>query len=258
MAVPMNLCFVPAICATVLLGACSAPGISVEPHYGFLDAQGDLAMTTTGSPVVKNSLDDIGIAGEESALGLRVDIPFGSPRITLGTDSADWSGTGVVSDFGGIAGANVAVDSEMELAVHRALITFDVLPVPNFELGIGLGVEGVDLKASVIDTFSSTEEKIDELIPVPVLAARFRVHVWRLDFEALVAGMSVDVDGNQAQYFDTDLSASIKLFGMGPVEALFSTGYRRIDLNADYKDGSDSVEADLTFDGLYFGLKLSI
>ncbi len=254
----MNFRLACAALATLLLVACSAPGISVEPRYGLLDAQGELALTNSGSPVARNSLSDIGIAGQESALGLRVDIPFGSPRITLGTDSADWSGTGVVSDFGGIAGANVAVDSEMELAVHRALITFDVLPVPNVELGFGLGINAVDLKASVIDTLSSTEEKIDEIIPIPVLAARLRVHIWRLDFEALVAGMSVDVDGNQAQYFDTDLSASFKLFGMGPVDALFSTGYRRIDINADYKDGSDSVEADLTFDGLYFGLKLSV
>lgn len=247
-----------ALVATLLCVACSAPGISVEPRYGRLDARGDLALTSAGSPVVQNSLSDIGISGEETALGLRVDIPFGSPHITLGTDSAEWSGTGVVSDFGGIAGANVAVDSKMELAVHRALVTFDVLPVPDFELGLGLGVNAVDLKSSVTDPLTSTEEKIDQLIPIPVLAARLRVHVWRLDFEALVAGLSADVDGNHARYLDTDLSASIKMFGMGPVDALFSAGYRRIDLNADYKDGSDSVAADMTFDGLYLGLKISI
>ncbi len=215
-------------------------------------------MTTSGSPVVENSLDDLSLSGEESAPGLRVDIPFGSPHITLATESADWSGTGVVSDFGGIAGANVAVDSEMELAVHRALITFDVLPVPMVELGLGFGVNAVDFKASVTDSLSTTTEEIEELLPIPVLAARLRVHVWRLEFEALVAGMAAEIDGNRAEYFDTDLSARFKLFGVGPVDALLTAGYRRIGLNADYEEGSDSVSADLTFDGLYFGLRVSI
>ena len=115
----------------VLCASCSAPMFSVEPTYGRLNLQGDLALTNSGSPVVHNSLDDLGVGGNESSLGVRADLGWSVPHLTLATQSAGWSGSGTVTNFGGIAGANVAVNSKMDLAVHRALITFDVSPSPN-------------------------------------------------------------------------------------------------------------------------------
>jgi len=239
--------------------ACVAPAFSVEPSIGILNADGDLAVTSAGNPVVRNSLGDLGIDGDESAPGVRADLKWGMPHITLETQSADWSGSGSASNFGGIPGANVAVDSDLEIAVHRGLITFDFVPTDLVEVGLGLGVSVLDIEASVSEQGNpANREDLDEVLPIPVIAVRAAVNVWRFEFEALVTGVDATIDGNHAAYYDTDVAARFRLFGVGPVDALLTAGYRRIDVDARYDDGGDSVRADFTFDGPYVGLRVSI
>ena len=150
----------------------------------------------------------------------------------------------------------------MELALHRALLTFDLLPTEMFELGLGFGISAVDVKASITDVDPLTpgmdSESIDETLPIPVLALRGGLQVWRLEFEALVAGMTATASGDDATFLDTDLAARLRLFGLGPVDALLSLGYRRVDLEVEYDDDNgDAAEADLSFDGPYVGLRIS-
>ncbi|HTF90960.1 MAG TPA: hypothetical protein VK843_21250 [Planctomycetota bacterium] len=248
-----------AIVASLFAASCSAPQFAVEATYGRLEPSGDLALTSSGNPVTRNSLDGIGIEDEESSIGLRADFEWGIPHVTLATQDADWSGSGTVTNFGGIPGANVAVDSTMDVAIHRGLVTFDVLPVPMVELGLGLGVAVIDFEAEVQDQANNfPPENIDEVLPVPVLVVRGGLNVWRLEFEAMVAGMSVDIDGNEATYFDTDVSARLRLLDVGPVDAFLTAGYRRIDVDAEYEDGNEDVKADFTLDGLYVGLRVSV
>lgn len=245
--------------ATALCASCSAPKFSIEPTLGKLDAKGDISLTDSGNQVVHNTLDDLGISGKESSLGVRADFKWGIPHLTLGTQGARWSGSGQVSGtFGGIPG-NTQVDSDMKVAVHQALITFDVVPTKTVEFGIGLGVEALALKASVTDpTAANPPEKIDEVLPIPVLAVRAGVSVWRLEFEALVSGMSANINGDHGAFYDTDVSARLRLFSAGPVDAHLTLGYRRIDVDAKYNNSGDSASANFTLDGLYAGLRVSI
>ncbi|MEO6707936.1 MAG: hypothetical protein ABI054_00825 [Planctomycetota bacterium] len=255
----MKTWFSFAIFAGLFAASCSAPQFAVEATYARLEPSGNLALTSSGNPVTRNSLHELGIEDEESSVGLRADFEWGIPHVTLATQSADWSGSGTETDFGGIAGANVAVDSTMDVAVHRGLVTFDVLPVPMLELGLGLGVAVIDFEAEVQDQGNAfPAENIDEVLPVPVLVVRGGLDVWRLEFEAMVAGMSIDIDGNQAAYFDTEIVARLSLFDVGPVEAFLTAGYRRIDLDAEYEDGNEDVKADFTLDGLFVGLRVSV
>jgi hypothetical protein len=250
-----------AVLAATLCASC-APLIAVEPIYGELEAEGDISLTNAGSTVVDNSLADLGIDGAEAAPGLRADFKWGIPHLTLATQSSEWSGTGVATDFGDITGLNVAVDSEMELALHRALLTFDLLPTDMFELGLGFGISAVDVKASITDIDPATpgmdSESVDETLPIPVLALRGGFSVWRLEFEALVAGMTAAVEGDDVTFLDTDLAARLRLFGLGPLDLLLSAGYRKVDLDLEYdEDNGDAAQADLTFDGPYVGLRIS-
>ena len=74
--------------SAMLLSSCAAPRFALEPRYGELDVSGDVTLTDSGAPVSKNSLDDMGIDGSESAPGLVADLQFGSPHLTLSTESA--------------------------------------------------------------------------------------------------------------------------------------------------------------------------
>lgn len=238
-----------------LFGACTAPGFSVEPRYGKLSPEGDFTLANSGQPLIQNSISDLDVDGGESSPGARADLTFAIQHLTLSTEGAEWSGSGLATGFGAITGA---VDSELDVAIHRALFTFDVLPIPMVELGLGLGASVIDIRSTVTETVGANSEEIDEVFPIPVLVARLGVDVWRLEFEALVSGFSVRYDGDKAAYFDTELAARMRLFNLGPVDALLSLGYRRIDLAAEYEDAGDSAELDLTLDGFMLGLKLGV
>lgn len=241
----------------LLAAGCSAPRFALEPSIGRLDAQGDIAVTEPGQPQVRNSFDEMGLSGRENSFALRGDFKWGVPHLTLATQSAEWSGSGTVSDFGAVTGNDVAVDSRADLGVHRGLVTFDVLPGGMIELGLGLGLSAVDIDGSATDSSSGRREELDELIPIPVLALRLGLAIWRLEFEALLAGMGIEVDGDKAVYFDLDLAARFAFIQTLPLDALLSVGYRRIDLDLEYEDDGDSGEVDLVVDGLYLGLRFA-
>ncbi len=240
----------------ILAAGCSAPHFALEPTYGRLESKGELALTEAGQPTASNSLERMGLAGRDESFGLRADFKWGAPHLTLGTQRGEWSGDGTVDEFGAITGSGVAVESRAELGFHRALLTFDVIPGSTFELGLGLGVSAVDVEARIVDPLNSRSEEIDEFVPIPVLAARLGLSIWRLDFEALLAGMGIEISGDEAVYLDLDLAARFALARGGPFEALISLGYRRIDLDLEYEDGGEQGEVDVVVDGLYLGLRL--
>lgn len=246
-----------ALLPLLLVLGCSAPHFALEPVYGRLESAGDIRLTESGQPTASNSLERMGLAGRDEAFGLRADFRWGSPHLTLGTQRGEWSGSGTVDEFGAITGTDVAVTSRAELGFHRAILTFDVLPGSLLELGLGLGVSAVDVEARVVDPLNSRREEIDEFVPIPVLAARLGLSIWRLDFEALLAGMGIEVSGDEAVYFDLDLAARFALTRGGPLGAQLSLGYRRIDLDLEYEDDGERGEVDVVVDGLYLGLRLS-
>lgn len=243
--------------ALLLLAAgCSAPQLAVEPSYGRLDSRGEISLREQGQARVRNDLDETGLAGRESSLGLRADLKWGVPHLTLATQSAEWSGRGRVSEFGDIGGTDVAVDSRAEFGFHRALVTFDVLPGRPLELGLGLGISVLDIDWRVTEVGVGTTEDVDEILPVPVLALRLGLDLWRLNLEALLCGMGVEIEGDRATYLDLDLAARLRLFEAGPADGLLSLGYRRVQLELDYEDDGDEGELDWTLDGLYLGLRI--
>ena len=241
----------------LFVASCAMPQLAVEPTYAWLDSNGDIAVNDSGQPLVRNSFDDMGLSGEESSLALRVDAKWGMPHLTLSTQAADWSGTGQVTDFGEISGPNIGVESETDLAIHRAIVTFDVVPGRTLELGLGLGVSVIDVDARVTATLTEDQEDVDEVIPIPVLALRVAGSVWRIQLEGLLSGMAIAIDGEDAKYLDVDLAARIRLFELGPVDTLFSLGYRRIDLDVEYENDGKDGEVDVVLDGIYLGLRFS-
>ncbi|MCC7013457.1 MAG: hypothetical protein IT454_12910 [Planctomycetes bacterium] len=246
--------------ALALLGACAAPQLTLQANYGPFTPEGKIQIDSVGSPATsENSAGDLGLDDDASTVGARFDLKFGSPHLTLSTQASSWDGDGILSaDFGGIS-ASTAVESELDLALHRGVITFDMVPTDFVEFGLGLGVTVVDIEASVTDNLGVVTEEVDESLPVPLLAARLGGRFWLLDAEALVAGLTADVDGDEATYLEIDVNAKLAFLGEhGGLSGSVVLGWRQIDLEVDYADDTDDVHADLTFDGPYFGLQLGL
>lgn len=245
-----------------LLAACAAPQLNVTPTYGQFQPDGDISYIDTSGVIpatVDNSVSDLGLDDDESIVGVRADFKWGLPHLTVSTQSTGWDGDGTLSaEFGGIPAA-AAVSSELDLALHRFVLTWDLLPTDNLELGLGFGVTVADIEAQVEDVGTSTVESSDEVAPIPVLALRAGARLGRFDLEALVSGLSADTGDVDATFLETDLNARMALFGApGSVNGSIVLGWRQTDMRFEYSDGVNDADLDLTFDGVYFGLQIGI
>jgi hypothetical protein len=255
----MNLRLSFACVLTALLASC-APQFMIAAQYGPITPTGDIGVTTGGgSGNQQNSLGDLGLDGAADTAALVGDFKWGSPHLTVGLQQSSWSGSGRLGeDYGGIT-AGTQVHSDADLGLYRGVCTFDLLPTDLVELGIGFGVSVVDLKAKTKDTGGTIDEKIDQVFPLPLLAARGGFRIWRIDVQAIVAGISGSTGGDNVTYFEGDLNGRFSIFGRpGETNGSIVLGWHRTHFNADYKDGNDDVEADLTFDGPYLGFQIGI
>lgn len=242
----------------LLLAACSAPQITGAPNYALLEPKGDIGFATGGNLLADTTLSDLGIADAEGALGAQLDFKWGAPHLTLATQAARWEGNGTLDVAFGDIPATEGVSSKLDLAVHRAYLTFDFAPTDMLELGIGVGALVFDLNATVTpESVMFAAQEIDELVPVPVLAARAAGRVWKLELQATAAGMAVDIGGDEASVLDLDLNARYAVFGEhGSFHGALVAGWRSTDLAVAYDDGVESADLDATVSGPYIGLQL--
>jgi hypothetical protein len=217
-----------------------------------------LKIESNGTSTGSNDLDSIGIEDTEGAFGLRADFKWFLPHVTVTTQKTEWSGNGTldndISEGGVTIPAGTAVSSDLDLGIHKAVLTFDLLPTDNFELGIGFGVTALDFNASVRDPGSNAKVSTDETVPLPLLAARAGVGLGRFHAEGLLAGIAYQSGGDDVQYVDLDLAARVDLFGSVGFTGSFVLGYRYIGLDAKYSSSGDDIRADMTFTGPYVGL----
>lgn len=247
-----------ALLAPLLLGSC-LPRLAVMPRYGPVDVDGELGISDSGT-VAKGSLSEAGFEEDDGVVGAVVDLKWGSPHLMVSTQSSTHDGDGrletTLSQDGVTIPAGTAVSSDLDLGLHQALLTFDLVP-GDLEVGIGFGVTVVDFDASITDPGSGESVSTDETVPIPVLAARAGTRLGRLGLEGVVSGMAVNSSDVEAAILDLDLSARWHLFGgEDHLNGSIVLGYRTVALEADYEDDDDEVELDATFDGFYLGFQV--
>lgn len=242
------------------LASCSAPQFTAEASYGMLAPDGDVGLSSSGTSAAKQSLSSLGIDDSEATLAARADFKWGMPHLTVGTQSTSWDGSATLAqDFGDLS-AGEAVSTQLDLALHRAALTWDLAPTDNLELGIGLGVLLVDLQA-VADPDNPTleDQELDAFVPLPTLAARAGGRLGPIDLEALLSGIRLDLDGDEASYLDFDARLKYAFFGSpGSLNGSLVLGWRSTSIALSYDDDTDNVDTDLSFSGVYLGLQVGI
>lgn len=241
---------------SLLVIGCSAPSASVAPMLGSMRLDGSFAASDSGT-AISSSFDELGIGTNEASPGVKAQVSFAGARLSLSAFQTSYEGTGTtngeISVGGQTIGADVAVNSELDLTVARGLFTWNLIPLGPVEIGIGLGVSLVDFDLMLREQISGNELASNEIIPIPLLALRAGWNWGPVKVRAEAGGLQVTIDGDEAQVIDGDVEASVNLFDGGSL----LVGYRMLDIDAEYTDGADRVEADLELSGYYLGVRFS-
>ena len=250
--------------ALTLAAGCSTPRLDVTPRYGTFDIDGEVGIEDAGSgTMVRADIGETGLEKDDSVFGARVDFDWGPSHVVVSAQQSTHDGDGTldteISSGGVVIPAGAAVASDLELGLYTGAYTFDFFPTDLLELGLGLGLSYVDLQASFQDKGTGERIATDEAVPLPVLAARLGTRFWRIDASLQGSGLAWSYDGDDILLIDLDLMVKLRLLGgEDHLAGHLTAGYRWVQLELDYDDGSDAAEADLTFDGPYVGLTLSI
>lgn len=243
-----------------LLASCGAPSLDATARYGLMGLDGDIR-TDTSVGATTNGWDDLGLDDEEGAPGATLNLKWGMPHLSISTQSTGFSGTGIIESEidldGEIIGVGASVHSDVDLGVTSALLTWDLAP-GDFEFGLGLGIVALDLEMQFVEDATATTATTDESLPIPVLAARVGLSAGSWEVAGTLAGLEVDVEGDSVSFFDLDAYGKYHFMGgEDRLGASFVFGYRETNLDIDYEDGADEVDAELGISGPYIGLRLS-
>ncbi|MEW6074258.1 MAG: hypothetical protein AB1726_16900 [Planctomycetota bacterium] len=250
------------LCLALLPAACATPSLSIAPRYGTFDVDGSFGISSTGV-VATNDLSDIGIAEDDGVLGGRIDFDFGSPHLTVATQSSSHGGRGTLTaaiDHDGVTlDVGDDVETDLDLDLHDAALTFDLVPGDAVELGIGLGVTVFGIDMAVRDLATGDQIETDQTLPIPVLAARLGAEWGRFDAEALVTGFDLSYQGDSASFYDVDVFGRYRLLGgRDHLRGSVVLGYRLMTFDIEYDDDESDAELDLDLGGPYVGLQFGL
>lgn len=247
-----------ALIASVTLPSCGAPSASVTPFIASVGIDGDLAVGDGAGTSVASNFDDLGLGDNEAVVGGVVRLNFAGAELSVAGYGVDFSGTGTATgDFeyqGSVISAGTDVASDISLDTARALFTWDIIPLDGLDLGLGFGATLLDLDLRLQEIGGAgTTITSEELIPVPLLAAR-AAWTWGLvDLRADAGGLVIEYDESEASIFDIGVSASVDLFGVGDLVV----GYKTVKIDAEYSDNDAVIDTDLDLDGYYMGVQFS-
>lgn len=245
----------------ILAAGCSAPSADLIPRYGTFDVEGHFGITSNAAnPVPVADMETAGFDRDDGYLGLRADINVGSPTYFISAQSTSHGGSGNLLNQLSSGGSVInpgPVSTKMDIALYQLGVTFDFVPSDLVDVGLGLGINTVDLDAEVANGGSAID--VDRTLPIPVIALRAGIDLGDFEASALVTGLEIDVSGDEVSYFDLDVLARYRLIGGDDhLAGSIALGYRLVELGVEYEDDGDRIDTEFRFDGPYLAFILSL
>jgi hypothetical protein len=245
-----------------LAASCAVPSADIIPRYGQFDLDGHFGVNAGGTTNGVNDLASAGFGDDDGFFGLRADLDFGSPMVTLSSQVTSHKGSGVTTEgldtADGSIGPGTNVYSDMDFGLHQAMFTFDVVPTDSVDVGIGLGFAYINVDATMMD-MGAGQVSVDESIVIPQLAIHAGVDLGDFEAVGLLSGFDLSSSGDQVTFIDLDLLARYRLIGGDDrVEGSIGFGYRATTLDLKYEDDGDDIDAEFRFQGPYVTLILSL
>ena len=247
-----------ALTAPLALAACGAPSASITPFIASVGIDGDLGVGDGAGTSVASSFNDLGLDDNEAVVGGLGRLNFAGAELSISGYGVDFEGTGTATgNFeyqGSVISAGTNVASDIQLDTARALFTWDIIPLDGLDLGLGFGATLLDLDFRLQEIGGAgTLIESEELIPVPLLAARAAWTWGPVDLRADAGGIVVEYDESEASIFDIGISASVDLFSIGDLVV----GYKIMKIDAEYTDDDAQIDTDLDLSGYYMGARFS-
>jgi len=244
-----------------LLAACATPSLELQPRYGLLEVSGKGGFSSGGVGGAAD-LEEAGLE-EEEVPSARLDLDFGSPHVIALGQAPQFEGRGTldvtIGDRTNTIAAGREVDSDLDLTTIDAALVFDFFPGDTVELGLGFGVAYIDLSFSFVDTQTGTTISSDQEAPLPLAAAVASVWIGPLELGAFVGGIAYEYDDDSIYYVDADAHARLRIFGGEKhLRGSLLIGYRLTDIDLEYDDSSSDVDVDMSIQGPYAGIALSL
>ena len=213
---------------------------------------------SNGSDVQESSLSELGMDSSEGAWGISIGGQYHRPQLFFSGQQSGFSGSGTTSNDisqGPVTiPAGSAVDTTMDLGIYTVAVTYDFLSGKN-NLGVGLGVMGLDFAVSYTEVSTGLQINTDETYPLPLLAVNYSFFWKRMEFAGLVGGAYIKINDDEVGYINLDLSARYAFIKSDTWAGMASLGYRYIGLKMDINDGGNQFKADLNFTGPYIGVR---
>lgn len=258
--------FVVTLCVFVVIGnaaiaaeAKQEKNWSIEGavRYTYLTPGGEMG-GSNGGDVKQTSISDLGMDSGEGAWGFSIGGQYHRPQLFFSGQQSSFSGSGTtshdISQGSFTIPAGAAVDTTMDLGIYSLAVTYDFLPGKN-NLGVGLGIMGLDFEVAYTEIATGVQINIDETYPLPLLAVSYSFFWKRMEFAGLVGGAYIKMNDDEVGYVNLDLSARYAFYKGDMWSWMASLGYRYVDLKMDIKDDANEFKADLNFSGPYIGVR---
>lgn len=251
-----------AVVLAALVAGCGLPRATASARVAYLDIDGDVAVSDrSGAAGASSSASDLGL-DEEVVFMPRVDVDWGSFHASVNGFTVDYSGDGEATariSFGDSTieqGTDVETDASFDYLVGTFVV--DILPLPEVEFGIGLGVGFLSYDLAFAAKDVRAEVSVDDTVPFGYLAARLATQIGPVRLRGTVGGISVEFDDDDVNFLEFDVSGSLRVFGDDDLlEGYVTLGYRYLDLDYTWKPSDGRLDADVTLLGPYIGLEIS-
>ncbi|MEZ5974374.1 MAG: hypothetical protein R3F33_04490 [Planctomycetota bacterium] len=244
----------------VLCGACNAPALTAGLGGAQLRTRGNFGATDSGT-VVTSNMDSLGLAQRTDVVLPRLFLRDGPRQLELSGFAVDIAGHGTVDADITIGGttltANTEVDSTFAMGCYSSVLTWDVARFGSTLLGMGVGVEWIDLDVSMRENPGTLAIASSQAFPLPLMGVRLSSETAPVAASVSVGWIGLNAPSTKASVLDVDARIDGTLIGRpGGLLLQGMLGYRGFEMDVSYDDGGSQVEADFKIGGPYAGLRL--
>jgi hypothetical protein len=243
-----------------LAAGCSTPKITPMVRVAQLEIDGDLDFKAGGGLLTSSTTaSQLGL-DDETVIQPRIDLDWEKLHLGVEGFQTHYEGDGTLSNtlnFGGnTIPFNAPVSSDWDLDLYRTFLVYDVLPWDFMDVGIGGGLGYIKYDAKIRSQLTGAWVASDSDLPFAFLTARLNKDIDRFSLQALVSGVSADLEDDDLSYFDAEAQASFLLFSKDNLAGRIMVGYRFVKVVYEWEDNNRDVELDADFKGPFLGFAL--
>ena len=240
--------------------ACHAPALTAGLAGAQLKSRGSFGATESGT-VVTTNMESLGLAQTTDVLLPRLYLRDGARLLDLSGFQVDLEGQGTVEADITINGttltASTPVDSMFSMGSYSGVLTWDVARFGSAKLGLGIGIEWVDLDMALMENPGTINLQSNQQFPLPLLGLRLTSDDAPVSGHLSVGWITLESPELEASILDVDARIEAQLLG-GERGMKFDgmLGYRGFDMDVGYDDGGSQVKADFKVGGPYAGFRI--